>query len=90
MSRPAAVHVVKVLSPSYTGTTWLNLVLGGHARAFTIGPPDRVWQLREQGFDDACRVHAADCPFWPAFFRAYRPGENFYLQLAAFSGRDHL
>lgn len=89
-ARPDAVHVINVSSPSYTGTTWLNLVLGGHVRAFTMGPPDRVWRLRGTGFDDACRVHAAECPFWPAFFRVYDPGKNFYLQLAAFSGRDHV
>lgn len=79
------VKVVVVHSLSYTGTTWINLVLGSHPCAFTLGPPDRVWKMRREGWDDACRVHGKDCSFWPLFYREYNPDENFYLQLAKFS-----
>ena len=88
MSRPRAVHIVNVVSPSYTGTTWLNLVLGSHSRAFALGPPERVWASRGSDWKDACRVHAEACPFWPEFARHYDADRNFYLQLAERTGRD--
>jgi hypothetical protein len=88
MSRPIKVVVVRSLS--FTGTTWLNLVLGSHARAFTIGPPDRVMRLASEEAHDACRVHAGMCEFWPAFFRALDPEDNFLVQLADFADRDVL
>ncbi len=82
MSRSRSIVVVNIVSPSYTGTTWLNLVLGCHAESFALGPPDRVWELRHDSWDDACRVHGAECPFWPTFHGRYDAGANFYLQLA--------
>lgn len=82
------VTVVQISSPSYTGTTWLCLLLGSHQRAFTLGPPDRSWNLRDQGFEDACRVHGRECPFWNAFAQRYDPNANFYLQLADHAQRD--
>lgn len=82
------VTVVQISSPSYTGTTWLCLLLGSHPRAFTLGPPDRAWGLRGQGFEDACRVHGRECPFWSSFSQRYDPESNFYLQLADHAQRD--
>ncbi len=86
--RSSPVTVVQISSPSYTGTTWLCLLLGSHERAFTLGPPDRVWGLRDKNFEDACRVHGRDCPFWTGFARRYDPESNFYLQLAEHARRD--
>jgi len=88
-ARPA-VHVVVIHSLSFTGTTWLNALLGSHERAFALGPPDRVWSLRGEGWDEACRVHGADCGFWPAFHRCYDPDRNLFVQLAERSGRDYV
>jgi hypothetical protein len=88
--RDSPVTIVDITSPSYTGTTWLCLLLGSHERAFTLGPPDRVWGLRESGFEDACRVHGKDCAFWRGFAEGYDPSENFYLQLADYAGRDFI
>lgn len=85
--RQTPVTIINITSPSYTGTTWLCLLLGSHKDAFTLGPPDRVWGLREQGFVDACRVHGSDCAFWTGFAKQYDPGQNLYLQLADYSGR---
>lgn len=88
--RPNPVTIVNISSPSYTGTTWLCLLLGSHARALTVGPPDRVWGLRGSGFAGACRVHGEGCAFWDGFAAAYDPAGNFYLQLADYSGRDYI
>ena len=82
------MHVVNVVSPSYTGTTWLNLVLGSHPRCFAIGPPERVWASRGSDWKDACRVHAEACTFWPDFARRFDADRNFYLQLSEATGRD--
>ena len=39
------VTVVNLRSLSYSGTSWVNLVLGSHPGAIAIGPPDRIWKL---------------------------------------------
>ncbi len=86
--RQTPVTIINITSPSYTGTTWLCLLLGSHPDAFTLGPPDRVWGLRDEGFVDACRVHGKDCAFWNAFAKRYDPSKNFYIQLAEHAGRN--
>lgn len=80
--------VVVIRSLSFTGTTWINVLLGCHPRAFALGSPDRVLGLYDEGWEDACRVHGPECSFWPAFHEAYDPTGNFYRQLAAFAQRD--
>jgi hypothetical protein len=82
------VTIVAINSLSYTGTTWLNAVLGSHPRSFALGPPKRVYEKRGSGWDDACLVHGDACPFWPVFHRNYDPKRNFFLQLAEASDRD--
>jgi hypothetical protein len=87
------ITVVVLRSLSYTGTTWINCLLGCHPRSFALGPADRVIKLLEtdnQNADTACRVHAADCPFWPAFANQYDANENFYIQLSEQSGCDFI
>jgi hypothetical protein len=81
------VTVIVIHSLSYTGTTWLNCVLGAHPRCFALGPPDRVYRMLGSG-GKACRVHGDDCVFWPGFLRDYDIRGNFFLQLAQRSGRD--
>lgn len=88
---PSSVTVVRITSLSYTGTTWINLLLGCHERGFVLGPPDRVLDLLhdEPGKGaEACRIHADECPFWSGFFSSYDPDANFYIQLARASARD--
>lgn len=82
------VTVVVIRSLSYTGTTWINALLGCHEKAFALGPPDRVVNLHPEGWQEACRVHGTECSFWPAFHKEYDPKGNFYLQLAKYSGRS--
>lgn len=82
------VTLVVINSLSYTGTTWLNMVLGSHPRAFALGPPDRIINLDPAQKAEACRVHVDGCEFWSSFYDAYDPAKNFFIQLAEFSGRD--
>jgi len=85
------VKVVVVNSLSYTGTTWLNVIIGCHERAFSLGPPDRVWNMLQVGKEDgkkACLVHGDQCKFWPCFFEDYKKDENFFVQLSGFSHKD--
>jgi hypothetical protein len=81
------VKVVVVKSISYTGTTWLNAVIGSQKQCFLLGPADRVWQARKIGLVDACRIHDEDCSFWPEFFKNYDDDRNFFIQLAEQSGK---
>jgi len=87
---PEGVTVVVIRSLSFTGTTWINTLLGCHPRAFALGPPDRVIDLYDQGWHEACRVHGRSCAFWPEFHQRYDPEGNFYLQLAEFAGKDFI
>ncbi len=91
MSSP--ITLIEIRSLSFTGSTFINLLLGCHPRAFTLGPPKRVLDMLDnpddQG-DRACLVHHAKCDFWPAFFKAHNPDENFFLQLANASGASHI
>lgn len=83
----STITVVKVNALSYSGATWLELVLGSCDGAFAIGSPDRVVNcLNIKNFGaDACMVHGAICSFWPMFGAVVDPAQNFYLQLAAVS-----
>lgn len=82
------VTVVLLESLSYSGTTWLNLVLGCHDRALAIGPADRIQKLDDPS--KACLVHGGSCEFWPAFLERYDRSSNFFTQLAEYSGRDFI
>ncbi len=84
------VTVVIIRSPSYSGTTWINILLGCHEDAFALGPANRVLSMLEDPSDTgdkACRVHGETCTFWPQFFKNYDRSGNFYVQLAAATGK---
>jgi len=85
------VTVVNIESLSYSGTTWINLLLGCHPRAMALGPPNRVVDLFYEGSSDghdACRVHAEQCTFWPRFFAQADRSRNFFVQVAELCERD--
>lgn len=82
------ITIVNLFSISYTGTTWINTVLGSHPRAFALGPPDRFLDLWKTAPEKLCLLRGAESPFWPAFCKRYDPRENFFVQLAEFSGKD--
>jgi len=87
------VTVINIKSFSYSGTTWINLLLGSHPRAVAIGPPDRVADMFYAGDGDAgkaCRVHGSNCGFWKRFFSEADRTRNFYLQIADILDRDYV
>ncbi len=76
--------VVPLFTVAFTGSTWITTVLGSHQDVFSIGPGIRIL---EDGDQLRCRLHHRDCPFWPPFLRRWRPEENFFLQIAGYSGK---
>ena len=74
---------------SYSGTTWLNLTLGAHDDALTIGPTYRVWDLKDKDFEGACLVHGKTCEFWANFNTYWDRSENFLVALSRYSERTH-
>ena len=82
------VLVVNLKSFSFTGTTYINTVLGSKPEAFALGPPDRFFDLRSSG--KLCKVHGEDCPFWTGFLDSFREDENFFLQLAEYANKKIL
>ena len=87
---PDKITVICVRSLSYTGTTWINAVLGCHEKALALGPADRIWDIangRQPG--PACLVHGAECDFWEDFLASYTPEKNLFVELAAYSGKTH-
>lgn len=86
MDTPVTVVVIESLS--YTGTTWLNYVLGSHPDVFCLGPADRPFALPHDQASTACRVHGDRCSFWPGFYESWTEGKNFFVHLAEVSGKN--
>lgn len=86
MTTPPTVAVIRSLS--YTGTTWVNLVLGSHPRALALGPPEVLW---EPAIDPRklCAVHGRRCSFWPSVGR-HLPASGRFSAIAHAAGRDCL
>ena len=77
---PAATAVY-ILSCPFSGSTWLNFMLGSHPQIIGIG------ELRSLGRTGrpACRLHGEECPFWSRFEPA--SSEDPHLQVARLSGK---
>jgi len=84
------ITVVCVDALSYSGTTWLNLILGSHQNAFALGPPDRAWNLRDKGFEGANRVHGEKDTFWRGFDKFWDRKTNFLIALADYAKVSHI
>lgn len=81
------IKVVNIDVLSYSGTTWLNLLLGTHPDVLTIGPPHRVWAARDKKFQGVCLVHGDECDFWNEFGNVWDGEENFFEALSRFSNK---
>jgi len=57
------IVVVNVFAMSYSGGTWLNLLLGSHSEAFVIGSLKHVRQVG----GSLCMFDGEDCPVWSRF-----------------------
>lgn len=78
------ITVTNIISVSYSGSTWLNLLLGSHPQSFSAG---EMKQLLKPG-DIHCTIHGDTCPLWSRF--DLTNGENPFVQLARLTGRRHL
>jgi len=76
------ITVINLISVAFSGSTWLNLLLGSHPRAFSVGEMKR---LRRED-EPICTIHGKDCPVWSSFDRA--SDANPFRQLAAITQRD--
>ena len=83
------VKVIKVNALSYSGTTWINLMLGSHPSVFTLGPPEDVWKSAP-AFDEVCLIHGESCSFWRGFANQWGEGDNLLLSLAEYAGVSHI
>lgn len=78
---PTPITVVNIVGSSYSGTTWLNLVLGSSYEAFSIGEMDHIAKLKRP----LCVFHGDDCDIWAQF--DLRSRENPFDQLARITGK---
>lgn len=85
------VVVVVIRSLSYTGTTWLNTVLGCHPNAMALGPADRLWKAA-QGNDigPLCLIHRPRCEFWDGFLAQFSKDKNLFAEVARYCGKSVL
>ncbi len=75
------IVVVNIISTSYSGSTWLNLLLGSHSQAFSAGEMKLAYRVGRA----LCSLHGAACPVWSRF--RVDAAENPFRQLARITGR---
>jgi Sulfotransferase family len=76
--------VVNIISTSYAGSTWLNLLLGAHRDAFSVGELDQI----DGGDGPVCKLHGPECPFWSRVQPA--DGVNPYLKISQLADKPYL
>ncbi len=85
------VKVININSLSFTGTTWINALLGANKNSIAVGPPDRVLKILVNNTDDElCRIHKEECDFWNTFKNNFDKNKNFYLQLAKYANVENI
>lgn len=78
------IVVVNVVSVSYSGSTWANLLIGSHSEAICIGELDHILKMDKP----ICTMHPENCPVWSQFDP--NSDENLYVQLSRISGKRFL
>ncbi len=81
---PNEIVVVHIVGSSYSGTTWLNLVLGSNPDAFSIGEMDHIAKLKRP----LCVFEGDGCEVWSRF--KLKSSENPFEQLARITGKRYL
>lgn len=77
------VTVVNITSISFSGSTWLNLLLGSHSQAFSIGEMKHILAAGRA----MCSLHGEACEFWPRFDLRNMQDHNPFLDIARLSDR---
>lgn len=87
-----SVCVIDIRSLSYTGTTWINLLVGSHPTVFALGPPQRVYRALDGSIaaSQLCRNHAEDCTFWPSALAELSEHSSIHAGLASLTGCTHV
>lgn len=78
----APIKVAHLLSTSYAGSTWLNLMLGAHPDAFSVGEVKAIHKVGRA----VCTVHGEDCPVWSHY---EDDTQNVYTRLRELTQRSH-
>ena len=76
--------VVNITALSFSGSTWLNLMLGSHPEAFSVGELKKVSQSKRA----ICTIHGEECPLWSRY--EHPSTENPFVQLARLTGKRFL
>ncbi len=80
----SSITVVNIVAVSYSGSTWLNLMLGAHVDALSVGEIDQAYKAGRA----VCRIHGPQCPIWSRFDA--QANENPFIQVARISGKRFL
>lgn len=78
------IVVANIISVSYSGSTWLNLMLGSHPESFSVGE----MKLLFRGEGRQCSLHGDECSIWPQFDPDSE--ENVFRQVQRLTGRRFL
>lgn len=62
----SSIVVIHIMSTSYSGSTWVNCLLGGHSESFSIGELKNIQRMGRP----FCDLHGDDCPLWTRFDHA--------------------
>lgn len=83
----ASITIVIIRAAGYAGATWVNLILGSHMNAMSMGPTTRFVGFSKEDINNACFVHREKCTLWPEFLKqGYHKG-NLFSNLAKFTGK---
>ncbi len=75
------IIVINVFSVSYSGATWINLMLGSHPESFSVGELKSIIRLGKP----VDTLHREDSPIWSKF--DMESSENTFRQIARISGK---
>lgn len=78
------ITVVNIVAVSYSGSTWLNLMLGAHRDSLSVGEIDQAYKAGQA----SCRIHGPKCPLWSRFDPS--ADENPFIQIARISQKKFL
>ncbi|MAE68043.1 MAG: hypothetical protein CMJ18_27655 [Phycisphaeraceae bacterium] len=73
--------ILNIISTAYSGSTWVNMMLGSHSQSFSVGEMKRIFKAEQA----QCSIHGSDCPIWSRF--DLHADESPFAQIARLAGR---
>ena len=84
MASDSTIIVVNVMSVSFSGSTWVNLMLGSHPEACSIGEIKKILEYGKM----TCTLHGDECPvFSKVPYPDWPNGPNPYARIAEVTGK---